>query len=96
MIASLRDDISGLIAVNPEGGRVAHAQAISPHCESGNVYLPHPAIAPWVDGLVEELASFPNAAHDDQADAPHARAEFGCGPRRSEGCSSSGNGKRTN
>jgi hypothetical protein len=26
-------------------------------------------VASWVDGLIEELASFPNGAHDDQVDA---------------------------
>jgi phage terminase large subunit-like protein len=50
VIAELQHDISGLIAVNPEGRKMARAQAVIPQCESGNVYLPHPAIAPWIDG----------------------------------------------
>jgi Terminase RNaseH-like domain len=69
VIASLRHSIAGLIAVNPDGGKIARAAAVSPQIESGNVYLPHPAIAPWVEGLIEECTSFPNAAHDDQVDA---------------------------
>jgi predicted phage terminase large subunit-like protein len=69
VIASLRHAIAGLIAVNPEGGKIARAAAVSPQIEAGNVYLPHPAIAPWVEGLMEECTSFPNAAHDDQVDA---------------------------
>ena len=69
VIASLQHEIAGLIAVNPEGGKIARAAAVSPQIEAGNVYLPHPAIAPWVEGLVEECTSFPNAAHDDQVDA---------------------------
>ena len=31
-------------------------------------YLPYPSIAPWV-GFIDECASFPNAAHDDQVDS---------------------------
>jgi predicted phage terminase large subunit-like protein len=68
VIASLQHKISGLIPVNPEGGKTARAQAVSPQVESGNVYLPHPAVAPWVDGFIEECAVFPNGRHDDQVD----------------------------
>jgi predicted phage terminase large subunit-like protein len=69
VIAALQHEIAGLIAVNPAGGKIARAQAISPQCESGNVYLPHPALAPWVEDFIEECAAFPNATHDDQVDA---------------------------
>jgi len=31
-------------------------------------YLPHPAVAPWVENFIEECAAFPNGAHDDQVD----------------------------
>jgi predicted phage terminase large subunit-like protein len=69
VIASLKHEIAGLIAVNPEGGKIVRAAAVSPQIEAGNVYLPHPAIAPWVETLIEECAGFPYAAHDDQVDA---------------------------
>lgn len=69
ILAELKHDISGLIAVNPEGGKVARAQAVSPQIEAGNVYLPHPTIAPWIDAFIEECAAFPNGAHDDMVDA---------------------------
>jgi phage terminase large subunit-like protein len=36
--------------------------------ESGNVYLPHPSIAPWVEAFIEECCSFPNGKNDDQVD----------------------------
>ena len=55
--------------MNPEGGKVARAAAASPLIEAGNVYLPHPQIAPWVMDFIEECAAFPNGAHDDQVDA---------------------------
>jgi predicted phage terminase large subunit-like protein len=55
--------------VNPSGGKIARAAAVSPLIEAGNVYLPHPAYAPWVNDFIEECAAFPNGAHDDQVDA---------------------------
>lgn len=69
VIATLKREIPGLIAVEPEGGKVVRARAVSPDIEAGNVYLPDPSIAPWIHDFVEECSAFPNAAHDDQVDA---------------------------
>jgi predicted phage terminase large subunit-like protein len=69
VIATLKHEISGLIQVNPEGGKEARAAAVSPQIESGNVYLPHPLLALWITGYLAEWASFPRGAHDDQVDA---------------------------
>jgi predicted phage terminase large subunit-like protein len=68
VIAALRHKISGLVPVVPDGGKIARAQAASPQVESGNVYLPHPAIAPWVEAYIDEHSSFPNGKYDDQVD----------------------------
>ena len=69
VIQELQHDVAGLIEINPEGGKIARANAVAPQTESGNVYLPHPAIAPWVEAFIEEAAIFPNGRHDDQVDA---------------------------
>ncbi|MFC2948546.1 phage terminase large subunit [Virgibacillus sediminis] len=69
VIQMLQDEIAGLIPVNPEGGKEARANAVAPLVESGNVYLPHPSIAPWVNDLIEEFTSFPNGKNDDQVDS---------------------------
>lgn len=69
VIQSLRHQIDGLVAVNPEGGKISRAAAASPQLESGNWYLPHPRLAPWVERFIAECAAFPNGAHDDQVDA---------------------------
>ena len=69
VVQELKHDVSGLIEVNPEGGKIARAHAVSPQVESGNIYLPHPAIAPWVSAFIDELTAFPNGRHDDQVDA---------------------------
>lgn len=68
VIQMLKHEISGLIPVNPEGGKIARAYAASPEVEAGNVYLPDPSIAPWVHDFVEETAAFPNGSNDDMLD----------------------------
>jgi len=69
VIETLTKEIPGIIAIEPEGGKIARAYAVQPEQEAGNVYLPDPSIAPWVGEFVEECASFPNAPNDDQVDA---------------------------
>src|SRR5215831_14623067 len=68
VIQMLAHEVVGIIPVNPEGGKVARAAAVSPLIEAGNVYLPQ-LYAPWVNHFIEECAAFPNGAHDDQVDA---------------------------
>ena len=77
VIDALRQRVSGLIAVNPAGGKYARASACEPRVEAGNVYLPRPT-APngthvpgraWVDDFIEQLAAFPKGEHDDDVDA---------------------------
>ena len=82
VISTLKSKISGLIPVNPEGGKMARLQAVSPDIEAGNIYLPEPSIAAWVHDYVEEFAAFPNGANDDQVDATsQALLRLGSGRR---------------
>ncbi len=69
VIQMLGRELPGIIPVNPGGGKAARAQAIAPLVEAGNVYLPHPDFAPWVNDFIEECVQFPNGANDDQVDA---------------------------
>jgi predicted phage terminase large subunit-like protein len=69
VIQMLAKEIPGLLPVTPQGGKVARAAAVSPLIEAGNVYLPHPLYAPWVNDFIGECAAFPNGSHDDQVDA---------------------------
>ena len=69
IVQMLAQEIPGILPVNPSGGKIARAQAVSPLVEAGNVYLPHPDYAPWVSDFIEECVQFPNGAHDDQVDA---------------------------
>lgn len=68
IIDTLSKEITGMIPVQPEGGKVARVTAVAPEIEAGNVYLPHPQLAAWVHDFIEESAAFPNGAHDDQVD----------------------------
>jgi predicted phage terminase large subunit-like protein len=77
IIDDLKNEVSGLIAVNPEGGKEARAHAVSATVEAGNVFLPSPidgagnprAGFEWVLELVELAAKFPKVENDDDIDA---------------------------
>lgn len=69
VIQMLRAEIPGILPINPEGGKESRLRAVSPLFEAGNVYLPDPSIAPWVEDVIAELTVFPNGAHDDDVDA---------------------------
>lgn len=68
IISVLRKEISGIIAINPTESKEARLSAVSPQIESGNVYLPDPSIAEWVNEYMEEFDQFPNGINDDQVD----------------------------
>lgn len=68
--------LSGIIAVNPQGGKDARAQACEAFWAARNVWLPPvtPETAPYMvgvdgkDGMLEQLEEFPNAGYDDMVD----------------------------
>ena len=51
IIEMLTDEISGIVPVNPDGGKEARANAVSPLFEAGNVYLPHLKMCPCKESL---------------------------------------------
>lgn len=69
VISMLEREIPGLIAIEPEGGKLVRAVAIAPFVEAGNVFLPDPSIANWVGDFVAEFSTFPNGANDDMCDS---------------------------
>lgn len=66
--SQLRKDIPGIILVEPDGGKVARANASSTYTEKKCVVLPHPSEAPWVKTFLKQACNFPRAKHDDMVD----------------------------
>lgn len=69
VIEMLKQRISGIIPVEPRGGKVVRAQAVLPFLAAGNVYLPHPHLSELTPDLVTQAANFPYGKHDDMVDA---------------------------
>jgi predicted phage terminase large subunit-like protein len=65
----LQSKLSGLVAVDPRGGKFSRASACSGFFQAGNVHLPDPEIHSWVTGYMTELLTFPRSEHDDRVDA---------------------------
>jgi predicted phage terminase large subunit-like protein len=62
-----RRGMANLLPNPPKGDKSVRARAyIAPHAEAGHVRFP--ADAPWVPALLDEIAAFPDGAHDDQID----------------------------
>lgn len=82
VIEQLQLQFSGLIPIEPEGGKEARAAAISPEVESGCVYLLEGAA--WLDAYLtgsESVTVFPHGKRDDRMDAlsqclNHQRADL--------------------
>lgn len=68
-IDTLKNEIPGVIAVTPEGGKWSRTAAISGYIEAGNVFLPNPDLFPWVWDVMKEFSDGVSAKHDDDRDA---------------------------
>lgn len=69
VIEQVKKDIPGVIAINPEGGKISRGYAIQPQHEAGNLWLPDASIDPTIEVYLTELTNFPGAPNDDEADA---------------------------
>lgn len=68
-VPGVEEGLSGLVPVEPEGGKIARAHAVTGLFKAGNVFHPNPQTCTWCDSHREELASFPTGANDDVVDA---------------------------
>lgn len=83
VIDVLSSTISGIVPIDPDGGKETRASAVSPFFEAGNVFLPDPKSTfhfegiegvketvsnEWVEDYQRELKNFPNGKNDDQVD----------------------------
>ena len=69
LISMLSKKIPGIVPVIPKESKTARAHAVTPYYEAGNIYYPHPSIAPWVGDHIVEMTSFPFGRNDDSVDA---------------------------
>jgi predicted phage terminase large subunit-like protein len=67
IIETLRREITGVVSVNPQGGKESRAMAVTGLIEGGNVYISR--FVAWLEDFLSECAAFPSGAHDDQVDA---------------------------
>ncbi len=67
VVAHLKEEIPGVIAVDPQGGKMARLVAASPEFQAGNWVLDRNGV--WTHKVVEQLTMFPNCKADDIADA---------------------------
>jgi len=68
VISSLQKKISGIVPIQANDDKASRFRAVTPMIQSGNFYLPHPSLFPWVRELMKEMLDFPNATHDDWVD----------------------------
>ena len=71
VIASLRSksSTSSIIPMSAQGSKRVRSITATRTAQAGNFYLPHPAIAPWVNDWIEEFSVFDHGRHDDRVDA---------------------------
>lgn len=67
IIETLKSTFSRIIAINPEGGKVARAFACDTLFEAGRVSFN--AASPWIEEFENTLADFPAVENDDDVDA---------------------------
>jgi predicted phage terminase large subunit-like protein len=67
LVQELKRQIAGIIAVEPEGDKVARMAVASAKIEAGQVFFPEQAR--WLPDLEAELFAFPGSRHDDQCDS---------------------------
>lgn len=70
VIETLKKEISGIIPINPDGGKVARAYSMQSWQEAGNLYLPDCSIEPTIEVFLSDVSAFPTpTVHDDEVDA---------------------------
>lgn len=66
IIEALRKRLPGLIAIEPDGSKIARAMAVSPYIEAGNVWVPE---TPWGEEFIDAWTFMPNGDNWDDIDA---------------------------
>jgi predicted phage terminase large subunit-like protein len=67
LIQELRTTNLPILPIKADSDKVSRASAVTPLIESGRVFLPQST--GWLQDFIDELAAFPNGAHDDSVDS---------------------------
>jgi len=67
--SELKDEIPGIVMIEPRGSKEARASAASIVFEAGNVFIQRDDESQFTHSFVNELLEFPRGANDDQVDA---------------------------
>src|SRR4029077_4578043 len=67
VIAHLKEEIPGVIAVDPQGGKIARVVATAPEFQSNSWIIDRNGV--WTYKVIEQLTMFPNAKNDDILDS---------------------------
>ena len=66
VVQKLRQDVPGVVEIEPRGGKVARLFAAAPEWQAGDWYVDRNAA--WAEPFVRQLTEFPAAANDDMVD----------------------------
>ena len=67
IIKRMKRVLSGIVAVEPEGGKIARLFATCPEWQAGDWWVARNAA--WTEPFLDQLTKFPASAHDDMVDA---------------------------
>ena len=67
VVSHLRENLSGVIAVTPEGGKVSRMMAAAPEFQANNWFFDRTGA--WTSKAIDQLCNFPNSKNDDISDA---------------------------
>ena len=67
VIETMRTEVPGVLAIQPEGGKYSRAAAVQPQQEAHQIVLPDPTLPgyAWVHDYVENMTRFPGTPDDD-------------------------------
>jgi predicted phage terminase large subunit-like protein len=66
VIANMRKKVPGIVAVNPQGGKVSRMYAICGEWQTHNWYVSRTAA--WTGPYIQHMCKFPAVLHDDDVD----------------------------
>ncbi len=70
VIRRLKIIMPGILEENPseKGPKKTRAKPFAALAQTGNIYLPHPSIAPWIWDWIDEVCVFDRGTHDERID----------------------------